>query len=217
MAERTILRCLSDVSTSVVAERADKVSHPGGQGPDLAPEAMFARTLNDEPVAPGGDVRVPTPWWNAVEKIAALVVNEGLGMENEQVIQEELNALGFSRESIEQAMEWLGAVILSGQSNATLSMLVPAEDKVRIEHPLEQASVPLTLRRSLLQCIRKGLMTRDFAEKILEGFRNIEARDWSQREVHVFLFDALSPTLPWLTRHLLEGILCGVSNEEIFH
>jgi uncharacterized protein Smg (DUF494 family) len=218
MAERTIFRCLADVSTGVVADPKDKLSPPSGQPPELGPaEAIIACGLNDETATPTCDGRVPTPWWSAVEKIAAMMVTEGLDMDNDQAIRKELCAHGFSHEAIEQALDWVGGVILSGQSNATLSMLVPSEDKVRIEHPLEEASIPLSLRRSLLKCMRKGLMTRDYAEKILEGFRNIEARDWSQREVTVFLFDALSPTLPWLDHGMLESILSGVSNGEIFN
>jgi uncharacterized protein Smg (DUF494 family) len=145
------------------------------------------------------------------------VINEGFGMDNDQALRRDLGSSGFPKESIERALDWLAAVMISGQSNASLSMLVPNEHTVRIEHPLEQYSIPTALRQSLVICIRKGLMTREFSEKILEGFRNIEARDWGRREVGFFLFDALSPSLPWLTKSALDAILGGGKSQDLFH
>lgn len=226
MAQRSQHQCPSDSATSVVTERlspaapvdAHTLQDPRPDpDPALIAEPLLVTTAREESLDAFGHTMGQKPWWAAVERIATLVINEGLGMDNDQALRRDLGNSGFQKESIERALDWLAAVMISGQSNASLSMLLPSENIVRIEHPLEQYSIPSALRQALVICIRKGLMTREFSEKILEGFRNIEARDWGKKEVSIFLFDALSPSLPWLTKPVLNEILSGGKSSDMFH
>ncbi len=131
-------------------------------------------------------------WWRAVHCIADLVNREGVQPGEDQLIRTELAELGFSADGIGRALDWVDMASLSGNLMDTLGMLQEVSPNVRIDHPLERASIHPLLRRAVYACRRRGLITQDLAERLIEGLRTLDTRDWDEHEIESYLAEVLA-------------------------
>src|SRR5262249_34241026 len=130
-------------------------------------------------------------WWLAVHRIAHLVSRNGVAPEQDRVIREDLAGQGFSSDGLGKAMEWVDRAWLSGSLLDTLAMLGPAELGPRVDHALERVSLHPRLLRLVGVCRRRGLVTPDVAERLVEGLRAMDTRDWDAPEIEAFFAEVL--------------------------
>ena len=152
---------------------------------------------------------VTQEWWLAVRHIADLVSRGGVDPDEARLIRKELKEHGFSMDGIGQAMEWLDRAALSGNLMDSLGMLQPVSQHLRIEHPLERVCIHSRLRLAVEACRRRGHLTQDTAERLLEGLRTADTRDWDHSEVEAFLAEGLAPSLSGVGPESLHEILGG--------
>ena len=131
-------------------------------------------------------------WWAAVRSIASLVTRDGVGPDDDHVLRQELAQQGFSAAGIVQAMDWVDRAALSGHLIDALGMIQPQPDSIRIEHPLERVSLNPMLWQAIDACRRRGFFSADLAERLLEGARSLDTRDWDDPEIEAFLEEVLN-------------------------
>jgi hypothetical protein len=148
-------------------------------------------------------------WWLAVRTIADLVSRDGVGPDDAGIIRKELTDRGFSTDGIGKALEWVDRAALSGCLMDTLGMLQPVADGLRVEHALERASLHPRLLRAIYAARGRGWISRDLSERLIEGVRTMDTRDWDDAEIAHFLGDILAVSSPCLAGQSLAGILAG--------
>ena len=146
-------------------------------------------------------------WWLAVHRIADLVNRSGVAPEEDRLIREDLADQGFSTDGIGKAMDWVDKASLSGTLMDTLGMLQPVPSGLRVEHALERASLHPRLLRIIDGCRRRGLVTQELAERLVEGLRAMDTRDWGTDEIEQFFADVLGVVSPTLAGQSLSRLL----------
>lgn len=164
-----------------------------------------------EPESPGSPAK---EWWDAVRSIADLIHRDGVGPDEDTLIREELTTQGFSKDGIGKAMDWVRMASLSGNLMDTLGMLQPPPAPFRVEHPLERSSLHPGLVRAVESCRRQGFITTDLAERLIEGLRTMDTRDWDQTEIHAFFADVLMVSSPWLAGQDVAELLKGKPRDQ---
>ena len=153
---------------------------------------------------------IPTEheWWGVIRAMADFVAS---GVEygdlEDELIQSELVSLGFKQTAIEQALDWLETASMSGHVTEVLSMLQPSGTHTRVASPLETASMSDKMWNSFEALRRRGLISPDVAERLLEAIRGMDARDWDDEEASSFLYDFVASALPHHPEHLLRKII----------
>jgi hypothetical protein len=153
-------------------------------------------------------------WWLAVRSIASLVTRDGVGPDEDHIIRQELAEQGFSPAGIGLALDWVDRAALSGHLIDALGMLQPEGDCVRVEHPLERVSLNPTLWQAIDICRRRGFLTADVAERLVEGARTLDTRDWDDGEIESFLEEVLSHSSNGLSGISLAEILSGEARDQ---
>lgn len=147
-------------------------------------------------------------WWDVVKTLSGFIV---AGHEEEDLacaeIREKLEELGFEEEDIEMAYEWIDRASLSGTLSESLAMLQPQIQGPRLANPLERAYLSEKLWTSLEKCRHKGLMSDDLIERLLEGVRVIDTRDWDDEEVTALLYELLGMVMPGVSDQKFRDIL----------
>lgn len=153
-------------------------------------------------------------WWMAVRSIADLVHCRGVTPDEDHIIRAELAQQGFSSDGIAQALDWIDKAALSGNAVDALSMLQPVRSGVRVEHPLERACMHPLLRQAFEVCRTRGLLGDDLVERLMEGVRTMDTRDWDDPEIESFFDDVLAASAPQLAGVGLADVLNGDVREQ---
>ena len=146
-------------------------------------------------------------WWLAVCSIADLVNRQGVLLEDDRQIRNQLSQQGYSEAGIGRALEWIDKATLSGNLIDSLAMLQPVANVPRVEHVLEQVSVHPKLLRAVATCRQRAWLQQDVAERLLEGLRVMDSRDWDRQEIDGFLADVLGVSVPSLAGISLDTVL----------
>ena len=153
-------------------------------------------------------------WWDVVctmaEYIAYGYSQEELEEGNFDLILEQK---GYSKTSIQQAMDWLEEASLSGNISDILSMATSTGSMNRIANPIEVIGVSERLWYILDSFRLKGLINSDLIEKVLEGIRGLDSRDWEEEEISTFVMELLSTALPFVPKDQLDQISKGLYSD----
>ncbi len=131
-------------------------------------------------------------WWQALHSIADLVHRSGIAPEEVRLLREQLTEQGYSRDGIGKALDWMDQAAMTGNLMDTLSMFQPVSEHIRIDHALERLAIHPLLRRAVYICRRKGLINLDLAERLIEGLRVLDTRDWDEQEIESYLVEVLT-------------------------
>ncbi len=150
-------------------------------------------------------------WWDVV-KIMAEYLACGYTQEDLEEIcfDSLLEQRGYSKNSISQALDWLEDASLSGNISDILSMANSDGSMVRIPNPIETIGISERLWRILETLRLKGMINSDLAEKVLEGVRGLDSRDWEEDEIEAFIKELLSTSLPFISEEQLELVSKGL-------
>lgn len=136
-------------------------------------------------------------WWVVVRAMAEMVVYGYDELElTERYVREELLDAGFASHDIEKACAWVEKAVNSGTVVESLAMLQTQGDGVRIPNPMEQICFSKRIWSKIELCRHKGILSNDIIERMLEGARVIDTRDWDDEEVSNLLAEIFISVLP---------------------
>ena len=131
-------------------------------------------------------------WWAVVQSMADLVASGYDELElTEHYVKDELIGKGFRESEITQAVTWVEKAVNSGTVNESLAMLQKQSTGTRVVNPLEKVCFSRSIWSRLEICRQKGLISDEAVERILEGARVIDTRDWEDDEVSNLLAEML--------------------------
>ncbi len=130
-------------------------------------------------------------WWDVVLKIANIVVKEEGSLSQEAELKKHMSDCGFSSEEVDRAFDWYDMAQRSGNIMDIIGSLAPSKAGIRVEHPFERVSISDDIWRGITTCLRLGLLGNDTTERLLEGLREIDTRDWEEEEVCTFFAEML--------------------------
>lgn len=136
-------------------------------------------------------------WWGVIKAMASLVSS---GYEESELteshVRHELAGHGYSQKEIDRACEWIDKALQSGTLNECLSMLDEHVEATRLNNPIETICLSEKVWSRLDQCYQKGLLSRGLIERVLEGVRFVDTRDWEDDEVASLMAEMLSSFNP---------------------
>lgn len=127
-----------------------------------------------------------------IETIADLVCCQGFNPEERTAIRAELFARGFELSDIKDAEDWCDQASTSGRLIEVLSTFSPSAEGTRIDSPLEKLFVSDRIWKTIEDCRNRGIFSQDMTERLLEGVRAMDTRDWDDEELRLFIEDACS-------------------------
>ncbi len=123
---------------------------------------------------------------DVVEAMAELICCEGISPSSDGHIRQRLLERGFDLDSIRAAEDWCDMAANSGSIIDLLSVFVPTGSGPRISNPLEEVSCPAELWSMVQKLRSRGIISPDLAERIVEGARAMDARDWEDEDIRAF-------------------------------
>ena len=130
--------------------------------------------------------------WNVILEIAKIVTNDGCSLHDENLLQQKMREKGFEKEEISYAMDWFDRAQLSGNITEIMSMIEPPIKAIRIEHPIEKAYLSDEIIREISVGFENKFFGFETAEKLLEGMRILDPRDWEDQDIRSFVVEILS-------------------------
>ncbi|MBF0440323.1 MAG: DUF494 family protein [Oligoflexales bacterium] len=153
-------------------------------------------------------------WWKIVQIVADLMRSDFEEVEFAwDHMKTDFLEKGFDVEDIERASQWIEKVAASGHFLEIMSMLKPQGQGTRIASPLEIACLPKKIWNRIEICRKRGILSNELVEKVLEGMRILDTRDWDEEEVSIVLAELLSTILPGTSEKEFLAILEGVTPE----
>jgi uncharacterized protein Smg (DUF494 family) len=167
---------------------------------------------NIRPKSEGSIAREGSEWWQAVRVVADWLASSEIDISDLDDINPLLKARGFSAKSIDKAMDWIGHAHVTSDLQEVLELLGDKNESVRIESFVERTYLAHGLWQTVQNCQRRGLISSDLSERMLDSAMNIDTRDWDIDEVESFietvLFMASGPrgsTLPQFRSQVILG------------
>lgn len=151
-------------------------------------------------------------WWDVVKAMADFIA---VGYEEadltESEMRQELLAQGFTEPAVAEAVLWVEKAQASGSLSESLAMLQGSDTSlsVRLSNPLERICINDRLWLRLYSCRQKGLLSQELFERLIEGVRAVDVRDWDEYDETQLLEELLIALLPHHSlaecRRLLSG------------
>jgi uncharacterized protein Smg (DUF494 family) len=157
-------------------------------------------------------------WWRVIEEMADFVA---CGFDYEELedewVHQALLAQGFTVNDIDKALDWLEMASISGSVADVFSMVLPVGVGMRVASPLEKVFVSEKIWSHLEDIRARGIIGDDLAERLLEGIRTLDTRDWEDEEVSSFIQEVVTSSLPSFSEKLIKR-LCrkGASSKELY-
>jgi hypothetical protein len=145
-----------------------------------------------------------------IEAMSDLICCHGMAIEDDGVIREQLLAMGFDLSLVRAAEDWCDGAQATGSIMDVLSTFAPSGEGTRVYSPLERVAVSDDVWKVIESCRKKGLITLDTAERMLEGARAMDTRDWDDDDVLAFLADAHNSNHTPVNHSIIEKAFLGV-------
>ncbi len=149
-------------------------------------------------------------WWVVVKTLADLVIASGSQhLLGDGAVRLMLLSQGFAEQDISKAFEWLDQITYSGMLPECLAMIQPSSAHLRVSSPIEEAYISNRLWQNIQTCRLRGLFSDDLIEKMLEGVKAFDTRDWNDEEVMELLLEIMGLLMPGTTDRVCRDILEG--------
>ncbi len=154
-------------------------------------------------------------WWKGVEHVVGLLSDGKFERIEEAAMAEHLRQLGFARSVIDEVFSWIEMVSCSGSFAEILTLTQRPRMAMRVNDPLEELCVPREILHKIENLRRRGFISLDMSERLLEGVRCADARDWDTDEIHAFMKDMTSAALEESHQTLLSGVMANKNPQKI--
>lgn len=144
-----------------------------------------------------------------IEAIADLVCCHGMTIEQDGMIRSQLLGMGFELTLIKAAEDWCDSAQSTGSLVDILSIFAPSGDGTRVYSALERVAVSEDVWKVIESCRKRGLITLDMAERMLEGARAMDTRDWDDSDVLSFLAEACNSNNTPVNHAIIEKAFLG--------
>jgi hypothetical protein len=122
--------------------------------------------------------------------MADLICCHGFSTDEDGLLRAHLLGRGFDLSLIRAAENWCDVAQASGSLVDVLSTFASSGSGPRVSNPLERVSVSDEVWRTIEECRNRGILSTDMAERLLEGARAMDTRDWDDEDVRAFILDA---------------------------
>lgn len=137
-------------------------------------------------------------WWPVVLEVAQLMME---GWTESEVFDEKLTTelidRGYLTVDIERAIAWLEMTKNSGFFAESIGMLQPSYLGQRIMSSYETLGLPKTAISAIDSLRNKGIISPDIVEKLIEGLRVVDTRDWDDDEVLRVIHEFIAAAIPY--------------------
>ncbi len=144
-------------------------------------------------------------WTKAVHAYAKEFFSGYVVDTDENAIVFFLRGAGFDHGLSEEVACWLHQCERMGTLSEVLAMYKPMHS-VRVVTPIEKI-IPQKILKTLKEWQKKGYISHDLFEKVLEVLRTSDPRDWDEDDVKFFLSDLIENVRPTLGDSLTEATL----------
>tara|TARA_B100001094_G_C18104679_1_gene757712 strand:+ start:365 stop:847 length:483 start_codon:yes stop_codon:yes gene_type:complete len=149
-------------------------------------------------------------WWKVVKQLAGFIHS---GRQEDELatveVRDELLARGFAEQDVYEAYAWLDRANRSGVLTESLSMLQPQTSGSRVDNPIEKLFFSDELWEKIQSLRFRGLLSSDLVERLLEGMRTMDTRDWDEEDITNLMHELLSVSLPFIDQQhhldIIEG------------
>jgi hypothetical protein len=154
-------------------------------------------------------IRIADPWWRVVEEIARMFEPDGFKQSElaDNQVKENLLAAGHDETAVNVAINCVEKAFLSGNVYDCLTMTHKYGSEYRVLHPAERAFIPTKIWQGLLACQKRGVITSDVFERLVESIRLFDFRGLTDAEISDVFYDMLSSNLP---QHILDTVFAIV-------
>jgi hypothetical protein len=139
------------------------------------------------PLSPSQPAPAPQLWWPVVAMLPRLMMIEDLRLEDEGKIRQRLCELGFEKEHVLYALAFLEGAQQSGYLEDVFAMALSAPSALRTQHPLERICISDHIWALICECRGRGVLGDEMVERLMEGLRRVDTRDWEDDEVCDFI------------------------------
>ncbi|MGE0171157.1 MAG: DUF494 family protein [Oligoflexales bacterium] len=159
------------------------------------------------------ETRIADPWWRVVEEIARMIESNGFKQSElaESHVKKDLLAAGHTESDVNTAINCVEKAFLSGNFYDCLTMTQQLGSDFRILHPAESPLLPYKIWQGLLVCRKKGVISSEVFERIVEGIRLFDLRGLTTPEVDDVFHDLLSNHLP---QHVIDTVFAVVNGNK---
>jgi hypothetical protein len=125
-----------------------------------------------------------------ITAMADLVCCHGFSTDDHGILRSHLLERGFELALIRAAENWCELAQASGSLVDVLSTFAAFGSGPRVSSPLERVSISDEVWKTIEDCRNRGIISMDMAERLLEGARAMDMRDWDDEDVRSFILDA---------------------------
>ncbi|MCX6116325.1 MAG: DUF494 family protein [Proteobacteria bacterium] len=122
-----------------------------------------------------------------IESIADLVCAHGLDPNEDGLLRSSLLERGFNIDLIRKAEDWCDVVSTHSRLVEVLCLFLPEIKSARIYSKLEKIFVSDSIWKTMEECRNRGIFSMDMIERLLEGVREMDTRDWDDIDVRKFI------------------------------
>lgn len=152
-------------------------------------------------------------WWDIVKLLAELIAGSDEDILGDDEVYQYLLSCDYREKDINRAYQWFHQVSRSGTLSESIAMLVPSSDHTRITNPIEMAYMSPDLWHQIDKARQRGFLSDDFAERLLEGVRTIDTRDWDEVDISHLLGEVMAMSFPSYTVNQCLEILSGAHQD----
>jgi len=139
------------------------------------------------------------PWWPVVLEVAQMMTE---GWSESDIFDDKFGGVlrdrGYVVEAVEAALNWFEKARLSGFLSESLGMLQPQQSHhQRLMSTYETVGLPKVAISAIESLRSKAIISGDVVEKLIEGLRVIDTRDWDDDDVLRVIQEFIATALPY--------------------
>ena len=130
-------------------------------------------------------------WWVGVQILTKLIHNGEVQITDESSMIELLKDVELSDEEIQKVFNWIEMAQNSDCFFEVYNMLDQPSEFSRIPNQLESLSIPSEVFNKIQEYRRSGFLSDEHCERIIEGLRSSDTRDWDEEDINSFYEDII--------------------------
>lgn len=131
-------------------------------------------------------------WWRCVQLLTKMIHTGEVSIANESAMIDILKNEGLKEHQIDKVFDWIEMAQNSDCFFEVYNMLVKPRGKSRPLSMLESLSIPKEIFAKIQKFREAGYLSDEHAERIIEGLRTSDTRDWDEVDINNFYNDIIN-------------------------